>query len=78
MQKLAGYKPIAIQTKHTTLYLRHCYHVPQAPQTQTKNTSPKLAAHPPVMLITINIYQYPPNLLACFPISDLLFKKKLQ
>ena len=37
---------------------------------------PKLAASPLRLLITINIYQYPCNLLACFPTSD-LFKQTI-
>lgn len=56
MQKVnSNYEPIAISAKPTTLFLRHCYHVPQAPQTKTKNITsfPKLAALFPVLLITI-------------------------
>lgn len=59
MQKVnSDYEPTVIPAKPTSLFLRHCYHVPQAPQTKTKNITsfPKLTAPPlPVLLITIFI-----------------------
>ena len=44
------------------------------PKPKISLSCPKLVAPPPVSLITINIYQYPFNFLACFPTSN-LFKK---
>lgn len=44
------------------------------PKPKISLSCPKLVAPLPILLITINIYQYPFNFLACFPTSNLIKK----
>lgn len=44
------------------------------PKPKISLSCPKLVAPLPISLMTINIYQYPFNFLACFPTSNLIKK----